>query len=83
MSRATLFNSVRKMTKEDIYYYCTTCGHVHLRNSEIGKLHVNNSFKIQKQKIEMEDASKGLGAVDTGLEKKIIERKMKRIYKRK
>ena len=49
-----------KMTKEDIYYYCTTCKHVHLRNSEIGKLHIGNSFKIQKQKIEMEDANKGL-----------------------
>lgn len=72
-----------KMTKEDIYYYCTVCGHIHLRNSEIGKLHISNSFKIQKQKIEMEDADKGLGVVDTGLEKKIIERKMKRIYKRR
>lgn len=72
-----------KMTKENIYYYCTICGHVHLRNSEIGKLHIGNSFKIQKQKIEMEYADKGLGVVDTGLEKKIIERKIKRIYKRR
>lgn len=71
------------MTKEDIYYYCTICEHVHLRNSEIGKLHINNSFKIQKQKMEMEDAKKGLGIIDTGLEKKIIERKIKRIYKRR
>lgn len=71
------------MTKEDIYYYCTVCRHVHLRNSEIGKLHIGNSFKIQKQKIEMEDTDKGLGAVDAGLEKKIVERKMKRIYKKK
>lgn len=71
------------MTKEDIYYYCTICRHVHLRNSEIGKLHTSDSFKIQKQKIEMEEAEKGLGIVDSGLEKKIVERKIKRIYKRR
>ena len=68
-----------RMTKENKYYYCTICGHVHLLNSEIGKLHIQNSFKIQKQKKEMELAEKGMGMVDYGLEKRMTEKRRKKI----
>ena len=70
------------MTKENKYYYCTTCGHVHLLNSEIGKLHIGNSYKTQKQKKEMELAEKGMGMVDYGLEKRIAEKKLKKLGKK-
>jgi hypothetical protein len=61
------------MTKEDIYYFCTTCKHVHLRNSEIGKLHLENSFKTQKQIKEMDDAKKGFDNVgDVKIKKKFF-----------
>jgi hypothetical protein len=46
--------------KEDIYYYCTSCGHVHLRNSEIGKLHYGLSFKTQKEIKQMNESEKGI-----------------------
>lgn len=69
------------MTKEDIYYFCTTCGHIHLRNSEIGKLHLGNSFKTQKDKKEMEFADKGLGIMDYSLEKSISEKRRKKLGK--
>lgn len=71
------------MTKEDIYYFCTTCGHVHLRNSEIGKLHLESSYKTQKQKKEMEFAEKGMGMIDDRLEKRIAEKKFKKFGKSK
>ncbi len=63
------------MTKEDKYYYCTKCRHVHLLNSEIGKLHIGDSFKTQKQKKEMELVEKGMGMVDYRLEKRITEKR--------
>ena len=69
------------MTKENIYYFCTICGHVHLRNSEIGKLHIESSFKTQKQKKEMELAEKGMGIVDYSLEKRIADKKRKKMSK--
>lgn len=69
------------MTKEDIYYYCTECKHVHLRNSELGRLHLSNSFKIQQQSKEMELAEKGLGPIDYGLEKKITAKKLRKLSK--
>ncbi len=72
------------MTKENIYYFCTSCGHVHLRNSEIGKLHIQNSYKTQKHKKEMEFADKGIeNILDSKLEKKIIEKKIKRMNRNK
>lgn len=67
------------MTKENIYYFCTICKHVHLRNSEIGKLHIGDSFKTQKDKKEMELAGKGMGAIDYGLEKRISEKRRRNI----
>lgn len=69
------------MAKENKYYFCASCGHVHLLNSEIGKLHIENSFKVQKQKQEMELAGKGMGVIDYGLEKKITGKKLKRFDK--
>ena len=71
------------MTKENIYYFCTTCGHVHLRNSEIGQLHIGDSFKTKKDKKEMELAEKGMGMVDIGLEKRISEKRRKNFGKGK
>ncbi len=70
------------MVKEDIYYYCTKCGHVHLRNSELGKLHLAKSFKTQKQKKEMELVEKGMGPVDWNLEKGIAKKRFKKIMKK-
>lgn len=70
------------MIKENKYYYCMTCGHVHLLNSEIGRLHIGDSFKIQKQKKEMELAEKGMGIVDYGLEKRIVKKRLKRFGKK-
>lgn len=55
---------------------------VHLLNSEIGKLHIENSFKTQKQKKEMELAEKGMGMVDYGLEKRITQKKLRKLGKR-
>lgn len=69
------------MVKENKYYFCTSCGHVHLLNSEIGRLHIEDSFKVQKQKKEMELAEKGMGVIDYGLEKKIIGKKLKKLDK--
>jgi hypothetical protein len=69
------------MTKENKYYYCTSCRHVHLVNSEIGKLHIGNSFKTKKQKKEMELAEKGMGMIDYGLEKRITEKRRKKLSK--
>lgn len=71
------------MTKESRYYYCTSCGHVHLINSELGKLHIENSFKTQKQKQEMELAEKGMGIIDYGLEKRIAQKKLRKFGKTK
>ena len=57
--------------KEDIYYYCTSCGHVHLRNSEIGRLHYGSSFKTQKQMKQMEESEKGIESIgDVKLKKR-------------
>ena len=57
--------------KEDIYYYCTSCGHVHLRNSEIGRLHIGLSFKTQKQMKQMEESEKGIESMgDVKLKKR-------------
>ena len=57
--------------KEDIYYYCTSCGHVHLRNSEIGRLHYGLSFKTQKQIKQMEESEKGIESIgDVKLKKR-------------
>ncbi len=67
------------MTKEDKYYYCTTCRHIHLVNSEIGRLHMENSAKIQGQKKEMELVEKGMGIVDFGLEKRITQKKLRKL----
>lgn len=69
------------MVKENKYYFCTSCGHVHLLNSEIGRLHIEDSFKVQKQKKEMELVEKGMGVIDYGLEKKIIGKKLKKLDK--
>lgn len=64
--------------KEDIYYYCTSCGHVHLRNSEIGKLHSELSFKTQKQIKQMNDSEKGIESIgDIKLKKRSFS-KMKK-----
>lgn len=71
------------MTKENRYYYCTLCGHVHLMNSEIGRLHIENSFKTQKQKKEMELAEKGMGMVDYGLERRITEKRIRKFNRKK
>lgn len=61
------------MTTENIYYFCTSCKHVHLRNSEIGKLHLEKSFKTRKQIKEMEDAKKGLDNIgDIRIKKKFF-----------
>jgi hypothetical protein len=61
------------MTTENIYYFCTSCKHVHLRNSEIGKLHLANSFKTKKQIKEMEDAKKGFENIgDIKIKKKFF-----------
>ena len=70
------------MTKENKYYYCTICEHIHLMNSEIGRLHIGNSFKTQKQKKEMELAEKGMGMVDYGLEKRITQKKLRKLGKK-
>ena len=70
------------MVKEDIYYYCTICKHIHLRNSEIGKLHIGDSFKTQKQKKEMDYAEKGIGMVDYNLEKSITKKRLKKFGKK-
>jgi hypothetical protein len=46
---------------------------VHLRNSEIGKLHLEKSFKTQKQIKEMDDAKKGLDNIgDVKIKKKFF-----------
>ena len=46
---------------------------MHLRNSEIGKLHVENSFKTQKQIKEMDDAKKGFDNIgDIKLKKRFF-----------
>lgn len=71
------------MTKENKYYYCTLCGHVHLMNSEIGRLHIGNSFKTQKQKKEMELTEKGMGIIDYGLEKRMTKKRMKKFSKKR
>lgn len=71
------------MTKEDIYYFCTICGHVHLRNSELGRLHIGSSFKTQKQKKEMELTEKGMGIIDYRLERRITEKRLKKLGKNK
>lgn len=64
------------MTTENIYYFCTLCKHVHLRNSEIGKLHLEDSFKTQKQIKEMEDAKKGIDSIgDVKIKKKFFSSK--------
>ena len=61
------------MTTESIYYFCTSCNHVHLRNSEIGKLHLEKSFKTQKQIKEMDDAKKGFENIgDIKIKKKFF-----------
>ncbi len=70
---------VETMTKENKYYYCTTCRHIHLTNSEIGRLHMENSAKIQGQKKEMELVEKGMGVVDFGLEKRITQKKLRKL----
>ncbi len=67
------------MTKESKYYYCTSCRHIHLINSEIGRLHIGDSAKIQGQKKEMELVEKGMGLVDFGLEKRIKQKKLKKL----
>lgn len=65
--------------KEDIYYYCTACGHVHLRNSEIGRLHYGQSFKTQMQMKQMKDAEKGIENIgDVKLKKKFFNVKKKK-----
>lgn len=69
----------QKMKNESKYYYCTICGHIHLVNSEIGRLHIENSAKIQGQKKEMELVEKGMGIVDFGLEKRIIQKKSRKL----
>jgi hypothetical protein len=69
------------MKKESNYYYCTICRHIHLANSEIGRLHTENSAKIQGQKKEMELIEKGMGVVDFGLERRITQKKLRRIGK--
>jgi hypothetical protein len=47
--------------------------HVHLRNSEIGKLHLEDSFKTQKQIKEMDDAKKGIDSIgDVKIKKKFF-----------
>jgi len=69
------------MTKENKYYFCTLCQHMHLANSEIGRLHIGDSYKIQKQKKEMEYAEKGLGMIDFGLEQSITKKKLKKLSK--
>ena len=70
------------MTKENKYYYCTLCEHVHLLNSEIGKLYIGNSFETQKQKKEMELTEKGMEMVDYGLEKRITQKKLRKLDKK-
>lgn len=64
---------------ENKYYYCTMCRHIHLNNSEIGRMHMENSAKVQGQKKEMELVEKGMGMVDFGLEKKITQKKLRRL----
>lgn len=64
--------------KEDIYYFCTSCGHVHLRNSEIGKLHYGLSFKTQKQIKQMNDSEKGIESIgDVKLKKRSFSKTSK------
>lgn len=57
-----------------------SCKHVHLRNSEIGKLHLIDSFKTQKQIKEMDDAKKGFDNIgDVKLKKKFfVDRPIKK-----
>lgn len=70
--------------KETIYYFCTSCGHVHLRNSEIGKLHIEFSYKTQKQIKEMNEAKKGIANLgDVKLKKPRFESKPKKVKKTK
>jgi hypothetical protein len=65
--------------KENIYYFCTSCGHVHLRNSEIGKLHLEFSYKTQKNIQQMKDSSKGIESFgEVKLKKKIFPVKKKK-----
>ena len=62
------------------YMKQNSCKHVHLRNSEIGKLHLIDSFKTQKQIKEMDDAKKGFDNIgDVKLKKKFfVDRPIKK-----
>ena len=39
----------KSRTKENIFYYCTMCEHVHFLIGEIGRLHIEYRKDIQKR----------------------------------